>query len=202
MPAGGTSDPDPRRLDAAAGAEAAELLAALSSGDRAVFAQVVTAHYDLVYRIAWRMLGGPAEAEDVVQDVFLRLWRNAGQVRDARSLRAWLARVATNLAIDRLRRRRPDGPAEMPELADPGAGPERQAERRAAGDIVSAAIAGLPERQRVAIVLTYYEELANADVAEALGVSIEAVESLLARARRKLKDVLEPDRRDILASME
>jgi len=201
VPEGGIAGPDPQGSHAAGG-DAADLLAALAAGDRSTFARVTKAHYDFVYRIAWRMLGGPGDAEDVAQDVFLRLWRNAGQVRDARSLRAWLARVATNLAIDRLRRRRPDGPAEMPELADPGAGPERQAERRAAGDIVSAAIAGLPERQRVAIVLTYYEELANAEVAEALGVSVEAVESLLARARRKLKEVLDPDRRDILASMD
>jgi len=75
-------------------------------------------------------------------------------------------------------------------------------ERRAAGDIVNAAIAGLPERQRVALVLTYYEELANAEVAEVLGVSVEAVESLLARARRKLKEVLESDRQEILASLD
>lgn len=201
MPEGGAAGPDRQGL-LAADSDAAELLAALAAGDRSAFARITRAHYDLVYRIAWRMLGGSGDAEDVAQDVFLRLWRNAGQVRQAGSLRAWLARVATNLAIDRLRRRRPDEVSELPELVDPGPGPDRQAERRAAGEIVSAAIAGLPERQRVAMVLTYYEELPNAEVAEVLGVSVEAVESLLARARRKLKEALEPDRQEILSSLD
>lgn len=201
MPEGGSAGSDGQGLHAASG-DAVELLAALAAGDRAAFARITRAHYDLVYRIAWRMLGASGEAEDVAQDAFLRLWRNAGQVREAGSLRAWLARVATNLAIDRLRRRRPADVSEVPELADPDPGPDRQVEWRAAGEIVNAAIARLPERQRVALVLTYYEELPNADVAEVLGVSVEAVESLLARARRKLKEVLEPDRQDILASLD
>lgn len=201
MPEGGSAGPDRQGLHAA-GSDAAELLAALAAGDRAAFARITSMHYDLVYRVAWRMLGVSGDAEDVAQDVFLRLWRNAGQVREAGALRAWLARVATNLAIDRLRRRRPEEVSELPELADPDPGPDRRMERRAAGDIVNAAIAGLPERQRVALVLTYYEELANAEVAEVLGVSVEAVESLLARARRKLKEVLESDRQEILASLD
>jgi RNA polymerase sigma-70 factor, ECF subfamily len=201
VPDGGTAGPGRQGLHAVDD-DAAELLAALAAGDRAAFTRVAKAHYDLVYRIAWRMLGGPGEAEDVAQDVFLRLWHSAGQVRQAGSLRAWLARVATNLAIDRLRRRRPEVVAELPEIADPDPGPDRRVERRAAGEIVSAAVAGLPERQRVAVVLTYYEELANAEVAEALGISVEAVESLLARARRKLKEVLDSDRQQILASLD
>ena len=202
MPSGGASVPEQQEMDAAGAAEAVELVAALAAGDDAAFAKAVEAHYTLVYRIAWRMLGGPGEAEDVAQETFLRLWRSAGDLREARSLRPWLARVASNLAIDRMRRRRPDMSSELPDLADPADGPERHAERQAASRIVDAAIASLPERQRTAIVLTYYEELPNADVAEALGVSIEAVESLLARARRKLKECLEPSRQEILAGME
>ena len=202
MPPGGMSVPDQQEMDATGGAEAAELVAALSAGDDAAFGKLVEAHYALVYRIAWRMLGGPGEAEDVAQETFLRLWRNAADLREAGSVRPWLARVASNLAIDRIRRRRPDASSELPDLADPADGPERLAERRATSRIVDAAIASLPERQRTAIVLTYYEELPNADVAEALGVSIEAVESLLARARRKLKECLEPSRQEIIAGME
>jgi RNA polymerase sigma-70 factor (ECF subfamily) len=202
VPPSGTSVPGNQGMGVAGDPVAGELLAALAAGDEAAFARVVHLHYDLVYRIAWRMLGGPGEAEDVAQEVFLRLWRGAERLRETRSLRAWLARVAANLAIDRMRRRRPDSSVELSDLADPAAGPERLAERQAASKIVDAAIAALPERQRVAIVLTYYEELANADVADALGVSIEAVESLLARARRKLKDMLASSRQDIVASME
>lgn len=202
MAPGGTAVFGHRETDAADDAEAAQLLAALCAGDEVAFRQVVHVHYNLVYRIAWRMLGGPEGAEDVAQEVFLRLWRSAAQLHDARSLRAWLARVASNLAIDRMRRRRPDMSAEFPELVDPAAGPEREVERKATARIVDAAIAALPERQRVAIVLTYYEALANADVADVLGVSIEAVESLLARARRKLKEVLQPHRQEILADID
>jgi RNA polymerase sigma-70 factor (ECF subfamily) len=199
---GGTAVPGPREAHAVIEAEAAPLLAAIAAGDEAAFGQVVQAHYDLVYRIAWRMLGGPGEAEDVAQEVFMRLWRGADRLHDLRSLRAWLARVASNLAIDHIRRRRRTMPSEFPDLVDPADGPERKAERKAAGMIVDTAIAALPERQRVAIVLTYYEELANADVADVLGVSIEAVESLLARARRSLKERLQPHRQDILSEMD
>ena len=202
MPPGGASVPEQQETDAAGAAEAVDLVAALAAGDEAAFARAVEAHYTLVYRIAWRMLGGPVEAEDVAQETFMRLWRGAGDLREVRSLRSWLARVASNLAIDRMRRRRPDMSSELPDVADTADGPERHAERQSASRIVDAAIASLPERQRTAIVLTYYEGLPNADVAEALGVSIEAVESLLARARRKLKECLEPSRQEILADME
>jgi RNA polymerase sigma-70 factor (ECF subfamily) len=202
VPSSGRSAPDGPGKPAVRAGEGAELLAALAAGDEAAFARVVRGHYDLVYRVAWRMLGGPGEAEDVAQEVFLRLWRGAERLREIGSLRAWLARVATNLAIDRMRRRRPEGAGEMPEVEDPQPGPERNAERSAASRLVDAAIAALPERQRAAIVLTYSEELANSEVAAALGISIEAVESLLARARRNLKNELASNRHEIVAAME
>lgn len=190
MPSAGSAGRERRGREGEAGEDLARLQAALAAGDRRAFERVVRQHYDRVYRIAWRMLGGAADAEDVAQEAFVRLWQGAHRLREAGSLRAWLAKVASNLAVDRLRRRRPEVSGEVPEVADPAEGPERQAERRATAAVVDAAIAALPERQRIAIVLTYYEELANAEVAGVLEVSIEAVESLLARARRTLKERL------------
>jgi RNA polymerase sigma-70 factor (ECF subfamily) len=190
VPSAGSAGRERRQREGEAGEDLARLRAALAAGDRAAFERVVREHYDRVYRIAWRMLGGPADAEDVAQEAFVRLWQGAHRLREAGSLRAWLAKVASNLAVDRLRRRRPEISGELPEVADPAEDPERQAERQATAAVVDAAIAALPERQRIAIVLTYYEELTNAEVAGALEVSIEAVESLLARARRTLKERL------------
>jgi RNA polymerase sigma-70 factor, ECF subfamily len=164
-----------------------DLLVRLTRRDELAFAELVALHFDRIYRIAWRVLGGPADAEDVAQEAFLKVWTAPGQIRDGRAISAWLARVATNLALDRLRRRRPESPAELPELSDPDAAADRGARRAALEAEVAKAVAALPDRQRAALVLVHFEGLGNLEAAEALGVSVEAVESLLARARRGLK---------------
>ena len=148
---------------------------------------MIARHFDRVYRIAWRVLGGPADAEDVAQEAFLsKAWTAPGQIRDGRAIGAWLARVATNLALDRLRRRRPGSPAELPDLTDPHAAADRGVRRAALEAEVAKAMAALPDRQRAALVLVHFEGLGNLEAAEALGVSVEAVESPR-RARRSLK---------------
>jgi RNA polymerase sigma-70 factor, ECF subfamily len=164
-----------------------DLLVRLTRRDELAFAELVALHFDRIYRIAWRVLGGPTDAEDVAQEAFLKIWTAPGQIRDGRAIGGWLARVATNLALDRLRRRRPESPAELPELSDPDAAADRGARRAALEAEVAKAVAALPDRQRAALVLVHFEGLGNLEAAEALGVSVEAVESLLARARRGLK---------------
>ena len=164
-----------------------DLLARLARRDEAAFAELIGRYFDRVYRIAWRVLGGAADAEDVAQEAFLKAWTAPGQIRDGRAIGAWLSRVATNLAFDRLRRRRPESPAELPDLVDPRAAADRALERATLETEVADALAALPDRQRAALVLVHFEGLGNLEAAATLGVSIEAVESLLARARRNLK---------------
>src|SRR5438045_475557 len=92
-----------------ADADDAALLGASGRRDGAAFARLVARHYDIVHRVTWRITLGHADTEDIVQDAFLRLWNNPAQVREAGALRAWLIRVASNLAIDRARRKTPVG---------------------------------------------------------------------------------------------
>lgn len=150
------------------------------------------------------MLGDAAEAEDVAQEVFLRVWKAAPQWRPGGALfSTWMHRVAMNLCTDRLRRRR-ETPAEDAgaTLADGAPSPAsalQAGERRAA---VEAALAALPERQRAAIVLAHFQELPAAEAAAILEVSVEALESLLARARRALKAALAAQVADLLGDPE
>ena len=127
----------------------------------------------------------------------LRLWRAAPDWEERAALGTWLYRVASNLCIDRLRRRRALTGVELPEIADeaPGAVRRLEADDRAAA--LQAALAGLPERQRLAIVLRHFEDRSNPEIAEALDLSVEAVESLLARGRRALAAALSGRRAEL-----
>lgn len=169
----------------------AALVARIGNGDGNAFRQVVERHLDPIVGFARRVLNDGAEADDVAQETFLRLWREAHRWQPRARLAAWLYRVAYNLCIDRLRRRRgmvdidqvPDPPSPAPSPED-GIAAAEQSMR------IERAISELPERQRAAILLVHRQGLGNIAAAEILGVSVEALESLLARGRRQLKRVL------------
>jgi RNA polymerase sigma-70 factor, ECF subfamily len=175
----------------------AELVARYAAGDQAAARALTLRHAPRVYALARRMLGDGAEAEDVTQEAMLRLWRAAPDWEERAALGTWLYRVASNLCIDRLRRRRALTGVELPEIADeaPGAVRRLEADDRAAA--LQAALAGLPERQRLAIVLRHFEDRSNPEIAEALDLSVEAVESLLARGRRALAAALSGRRAEL-----
>jgi RNA polymerase sigma-70 factor (ECF subfamily) len=136
------------------------------------------------------MLGNTQEAEDVSQEAFLRLWQHAPDWEPRAKLSTWLFRVAHNLAIDRLRQRRPvDTDVDV---ATDSARPSRVLDRRRTAERVRAALALLPDRQRSALLMSHYEGLSNPEIADILGVSVESVESLSSRARRTLRQHLSP----------
>jgi len=173
------------------GASDAALMRLVASGDAAACRTIVGRYLPQVLALGRRMLRDPAEAEDVAQDAMLRLWQMAGRWREDAPVGAWLYRVAHNLAIDRLRRRRPMVDVDaMVDLADPApTAPQRMMrdERKAA---IERAIAALPERQRTAITLVHTLELGNIEAAATMEISVEALESLLARGRRALRAAL------------
>lgn len=167
------------------------LLARVAKGDPAAVRALVARKLPRLMSLASRMLGDMAEAEDVAQEAFLRVWRQAPRWRPgAAKFDTWLHRVTLNLCYDRLRRRREIATADPPETPDPGPGPDRGLEALDIGARVQAALQALPERQREAIVLCHYQELGNIEAAAVMGVSVEAVESLLGRGRRALRAAL------------
>lgn len=177
-----------------------ELLAATGRGERWAFAGLMERHTPLVLALAMRMLGNAADAEDVAQETFLRVWRKAADWDGDGGARftTWLYRVALNLCADR-KRRRPLLPLEgMEEPADPAPDGHQQLSLRQAQQVVAEALAELPERQRAAISLCHLGEVGNAQAAEVLGVSLSALESLLVRGRRGLRNHL--SRRGFAAS--
>lgn len=182
----------------------AELVRRAGNGDARAAESLVRAHIGRILGLARRLLGDAAEAEDVAQDVFVRLWRNASKWRsDEAKFSTWLHRVALNLCYDRLRKRGrwigEDAAMHVP-ANEPHAANTILAAQRAAR--VNAALAMLPERQRAAIALCHFEEMTNIEAAATLEISVEALESLLARGRRALKAALSSGAEDLMGEAE
>ena len=182
----------PRQLPSASDAAGDDaLMRRVAARDGDSFRQLAERHAARPHRVAWRMLGDEMEAQDVAQEAMLRLWRDAAGWRSGGAgVSAWLTRVATNLCLDRLRKRGRISGEEVPERADEASLADALIEGEQERTLVVAAVQALPESQRAAIVLTYYEELSNADAASILEMNIKAFESLLLRARRALRQML------------
>jgi len=159
-----------------------------AEGDPRAWKTLVDRHMGRIHAVSLRLLGDATEAEDVTQETFLRAWRTIGDWQPgAARYGTWLHRVALNLCRDRLRRRRPVSLDDLPDMADGAPSPDAGLQRQAVTARVRAALDGLPERQREVLVLSYYENMSNIEAAAILEVSVEAVESLLSRARRRLR---------------
>lgn len=158
---------------------------AVAGGDRDAFAALCRRHAPILHRFALRMLGEPADAEDVVQETLLRFWREANRYDPARArLTTWLHRCAYNACIDLLRRRGRHTPDDA-DTESPS--PEILALAADRGRTVQAALAALPERQRTALLLYHYQRLPQSEAAAVMDLSLHGLESLLARARRRLR---------------
>lgn len=194
-PPGGSAGPEKR--------EDAILVAAAANGDAGAFRSLVDRHLSGVLAVARRMLRDDAEAEDVAQEALLRLWRSADALEvGPQGLRPWLRRVVSNLCVDRMRSgRRLTVVEEVPDRAEP-ATQLTEMEARDVSHRVDEALKELPDRQRMALTLFHYEGLSQVEVGRIMGISDEAVESLLARARRNLKGALREEWRELLADDE
>ena len=153
-------------------------------GDRAAFRAVVEAAQRLAYNIAWRITWNAGDAEDVTQEIFLRLFRNFAQYDPAQPFLPWFRRLATNCALNWKEKRRPT--VELPELAAREAGPADRSER------LQKAIRELPSEYQACVTLKYLEDLGVAEIAETLQVPVGTVKTWLFRARDMLVQKLKP----------
>lgn len=169
-----------------------QLLAATGRGEGAEFRALVDRYAPAVHRVAYRMLGDANGAEDIAQDTFLRLWKQAGSWQSSGAgLPAWLRRVATNLCLDRLRRRGRFDEIMPEHVVDDQPSAASLFDQATLSAFAHRALLALPAGQRAAVVLTYYEELANGEAAEVMGMKVKAFESLLLRSRRALRANIE-----------
>lgn len=177
----------------------ATLLEAVGRGDAPAFRRLAAKHLGFTVGLARRLLGSGNDADDVAQEAMLRLWRNAASLElGPGGLKPWLRRVTTNLVIDRIRAGRQT--TTVDEMPEQPVAPEQERGfvDRDLSTRVGDALAALPDRQRQALVLFHFEGLSQLDVGKALGISDEAVESLLARGRRSLKAALKDEWRELL----
>jgi RNA polymerase sigma-70 factor (ECF subfamily) len=176
-----------------------DLVSRVARGDKAAFAMLVARHKKRVFALALRIVG-TRDADDIVQETFTRAWVKAPAWRkvadDHASYAAWLARVAMNLAIDQTRRAATAALSEIEEPRDPALLPDAVLLDRERAARIRSAISALPNRQRIAVALTYDAELSNAKGAAVMGISTGAFELLLVRARRTLRAALNDEHAD------
>lgn len=169
-----------------------ELVARIAARDHAAMRLAADQHAAMVWRVAYRMLGDTTEAEDVAQESLLKLWNHADRwLAGSAGIAPWLRKVTVNQCLDRLRRKRFASDEEVPERPDERPLADHQIERVETGKAVKDCIEALPDRQRAAVILTYYEEQPNQGAAESLEMQLKAFESLLFRARASLKGCVE-----------
>jgi RNA polymerase sigma-70 factor (ECF subfamily) len=176
--------PMPRDLDD-------RLLERIATGDESAFRQLVERHVDKAYALALRILRNAADAEDVVQDALVKVWTTRGAWRPGNArFSTWLYRVVTNRCIDLCRRPKTSDVDEAPELADGKADAVTTIHVGEVNLLLERAMAHLPGQQRIALILSYHDDLSNPEIAEIMETTISAVESLLKRGRQKLRGIL------------
>jgi RNA polymerase sigma-70 factor (ECF subfamily) len=166
------------------------LMARVARGDERAFQLLSRRHLPAMLGLARRVLGNAAEAEDVAQEAFMRVWTHAPRWQPLARFRTWLTRIVINLCLDRKRRVPWVELERAGEIVDQSPGVGDKAEDAERERMLAAAIKKLPARQRSAIALTYGDGMSNAQVAEILDTSVSAVETLLVRAKQNLRRAL------------
>ena len=167
------------------------LVARTAKGDSEAFRVLMERHMRRSQRLAMRLTGNASDADEIVQDAFLRLWTKAETWQPGRGkFTTWFFRILVNLCLDRRRRSTPLPLESAGDPVDPRQSAVAKIYEDEVGHAVRRAIADLPERQRAALALCYYEELSKLEAAETLSVSVSALEALLVRARRTLRTKL------------
>jgi len=166
-----------------------ELLALIQEGSHQAFAELVQRHTRRFYRLAFHYVQNRDTAEDLIQDAFLRLWENPANWQPERNSKftTWFYRIVVNLCLDWQKKKRPVALDEEMPLRDERETADEAIMRIQEQRLLEKEIAALPERQRTALNLCFDEELSNQEAAEAMGVNLKALQSLIMRAKTTLK---------------
>lgn len=176
------------------------LMGRVSAGDMCAFEELVERHQRAVIGTVAKMLGNASEAEDIAQQVFVRIWKSAGRYEPQAKFTTWLFTITRNLVFNEMRRlqRKPTVSVDKHEetthrvLEDSQASaPDDEMLQAELEEAIDRAIRSLPEKQRMAVILRRYEELPYEEIARVLSMSLPAVKSLLFRARTQLKESLQ-----------
>ncbi|MGE8207482.1 RNA polymerase sigma factor SigW [Heyndrickxia sp. NPDC080065] len=170
-------------------------------GDKNAYGEIVEIYKDKVYQICYRMLGNSHEAEDIAQEAFIRAYMNINSFKQERKFSTWLYRIATNLCIDRLRKKKPDyyldaevagtdGLTMYSQIAATEKTPDLEVEDLEVHETIQMAIFSLPEKYRSAIVLKYLEELSLIEISQILDLPLGTVKTRIHRGREALRKQL------------
>jgi RNA polymerase sigma-70 factor (ECF subfamily) len=163
-----------------------DLISRISKGDEGAFAEILKRYQKCVYRFAYQFLGDEIEAFDIAQESFLRVYELSSNFHPKGSVRFLIMRITKNLCIDFVRRKKPVFTDSPPDITN-GETSCTALLQKEVSNILATAIQELPENQKTAVLLRHMEEMNYAEIAEVMDTSIGAVESLLVRARKKLK---------------
>jgi RNA polymerase sigma-70 factor (ECF subfamily) len=178
-----------------------QLMLALKKGDRSAFEVLMRKYYARILNFIYRFLGNRQIAEDLTQDVFMKVYKSAFRYRPRSQFQTWLYTIAKNTCLNQLRRKRTmlvsldqtfhaSDNEFRTEIADPDADPDRELLQKERASMIRAAVNALPNNQRMAVILRRYENFSYAQIATTLNVTDKAVKSLLSRAKVNLKNKL------------
>jgi RNA polymerase sigma-70 factor (ECF subfamily) len=186
----------PRPLD-----RAEQLMALVCAGDESAFRELVELHVDKAFALALRILRNAADAEDVVQDTFVKIWAQPARWQPGRArFSTWLYRVVTNRCLDLCRKPKTGDIDDAPEVVDAGVDALSMVHTLEVHGLLDRAMSGLPPQQRIALILSYHDDLSNPEIAQVMDTTVAAVESLLKRGRNQLRAVLRGHEGDIRES--
>ena len=179
------------------------LIERMRQNDENAYRLLVERHIDRAYGLALRILRNPADAEDVAQEAFVKAWINRDKWQAGRAkFSTWLYRVIVNRCIDLQRAPRTDGLDDAPEPMDETEDCVASIQKRQIYSRLEQAVERLPDQQRTAVLLSYYEDMSNAEIAEVMGTTISATEALLKRGRQRLREILKRSAGDVRQLLE
>lgn len=176
-----------------------DLIKHIANGEQAAFSVIVYRYTDRYLAMAERVLSDREEAKDAVQDAFIKLWEKAHSFNAEKAkFSTWFYRIVLNRCLDKKRKKRPVSLPENFEIKDESQNQEEKLDESQAAIKVREQLDGLPETQKTAILLCYFEGLSNKEAAEILDLNIKALESLLSRGRKTLAQKLAPHAKELL----